>query len=238
MRSFRFVLAAVAIIGLAAFAVPKVTSGTPATTITGTQVRYVGPFYTTQMSFDSTNGGQVGGEVREYLAGSTLLIGDVVYLSADNTVDKSTTASNHEKDVGIVIGGRSTQLLVSTAAADVGTTAATVGRPVIVLRHGRTYCPNDAGGTLNAGDRLKPSTTTAGKLMGATVNHTATIAYTNADTIRSGGTTVTSTAANGAIIGHSAATITVAGDGVTKVIGTVVKGGALSTTVLCEVDAK
>lgn len=231
--------------------------------IAGSSIRYVGPFYSTQQSFDSTAGGQVGGEVRIYLAASTdtLRIGDVVFESANNTAGKSATASNHEKVLGVVVGGRSTDMACSLLSADVATIAALPNRPVIVLRRGRTYVRVDsitATDTVHAGDRIKPSTLRAGFVMPATSTVTATaaantqgtttIAYTNADTIRSGGTTVTSTAANGAIIGHSAATITngtltagavtVAGDGFNKVFGTAVKLTVPGGTLLADINAR
>lgn len=134
--------------------------------IAGSSIRFVGPFYSTQQSFDSTNGGQVGGEVRIWLATDTLRIGDIVVETASNAVTKSATTGNHEKVVGVVVGGRSTDMVCSLLSADVGTIAALPNRPVVVLRRGRTYVRMDtttATDTLHPGQRFKPSTLNAGK---------------------------------------------------------------------------
>lgn len=196
--------------------------------IAGSSIRFVGPFYSTQQSYDSTAGGQVGGEVRIYnaAAADTLRIGDVVYESANNTAGKSATASNHEKVLGVVVGGRSTNMDCSLLSADVATIAALPNRPVIVLRRGRTYVRVDsitATDTVHAGERIKPSTLRAGWVMPAVSALTATIA--------AGATPVTSSAANGAIV-------TVAGDGQNKVFATAVKLAVPGATVLVDVNAR
>lgn len=226
----RLAIAAMLMITVAA-STAAVRSAAPSSTL-----RFLGPYWTTTQSFDSLNGGQVGGETRTYLAGGTLLVGDVVYLSANNTVNKSATASNHEKVVGVVVGGRSTNMLLALDSADVGTTAAAVNRPVIVLRQGRAWVMLDtvtATDTIHAGDRIKPSTGIAGRVRPATATITATGA---AGTIPAGATPVTSTAANGAIV--TAGAITVAGDGFTKIFGTGVRLFVKNSPALIEVNSK
>ncbi len=197
--------------------------------IAGSTIRFVGPYYSTQQSFDSTAGGQVGGEVRIYLAGSgdTLRIGDVVYESGANTADKSATASNHEHVLGVVVGGASTAMACSLLSADVATIAALPFHQVIVLRRGRTYVRVDsitATDTVHAGDRIKPSTLRAGWVMPAATTLTATISI--ADTSK----TVKGSSVSGPI--------TVAGDGFNKVFGTAVKLAVPGETVLVDVNAK
>lgn len=160
----------------AALALALVTVGTAATpavrsAVAETELRFMGPFWTTTMSLDSLNGGQVGGETRTYLAGGTLLVGDVVSLTASNTVTKTTTAADHEKVVGVVVGGRSTGMRAKLDSADLGTTAAVVNRPVLVLRQGRTWVRMDtvtATDTLAPGRRVKPSVLNAGRVHGVT----------------------------------------------------------------------
>lgn len=260
-RSTRPLAFAFAILAAAVVSVAATSARSDAHSAVAAPVTQLGPFVSMQTAFDSTSGNAVGGVVRYYInacSTDTLKIGQAVYLSANNGVCTSTTGSNHEKAVGIVVGGRSTNMIPKDASADVGTAAALPSRPVIVLRTGRMWVMNDAADTVRAGDRCKPSTNTAGKIMGASATLTATganptqatttIAYANADTIRSGATAVTSSAANGAIIGHSAATITngaitvgavtVAGDGMTKIFCTVVKKANPSATALAEINAR
>lgn len=211
--------------GLALAALTLVIVATAATKYAAeTDLRFLGPFFTTPMSFDSTAGGQVGGATRTYLAGATLVVGDVVYLSGDNTVNKSTTLADHEKVVGVVIGGRSTSMRAKLDSTDLGTTAAVVNRPVIVLRAGRTWIRTGAvtglgGDTVRAGIRCKPSTGTAGRVSPATT----------ALTIAAGGVAVTSTAANGAIV---------SGDGLTRVMCTGVKLAVPGQALLAEINVR
>lgn len=228
-----------AILATVCLAVMALGAATVATVAPSSALRFQGPFWTTPQSFDSLGGGQVGGETRTYLAGATLLVGDVVYLSANNTVNKSASASNHEKVVGVVVGGRSTGMLNALDSADVGTTAATVGRPVVVLRQGRAWVMLDtvtATDTIHAGDRIKPSTGIAGRVRPATASITATAANPTypggaADT----SFTMKSTSVHPTI---TAGAITVAGDGFTKIFGTGVRLFVKNSPALIEVNAK
>lgn len=47
---------------------------------------------------DPSNAQSPGGIVKQYTAAAQLLVGDVVYISADNSVNKSTVAANHSLD--------------------------------------------------------------------------------------------------------------------------------------------
>lgn len=85
----------------------------------------------------------VGGIVLPFLAAATLLVGDVVFLSAANTVNKSATSADYIKFIGVVVGGR--QLYGEVIDPDinqtsvVGQTAALVGEEVLVQITGIAY---------------------------------------------------------------------------------------------------
>lgn len=127
-------------------------------------VQRIGPFFTSTVNFDSTAGGQVGGEVRTYLAADSLRIGDVVYISAANTVAKSATLANYNTLAGVVVGGARQNMNASIDTAGVSVLAATANQRVVVLRRGRTYVTNDANATLSAGALVIPSDATAGRV--------------------------------------------------------------------------
>lgn len=143
----------------------------------------------------------IGGMVIRAKAAAALNIGDAVFISAANTVNKSTTAADYQKRAGIVVGGENMFMTVLQDDDDIGEIAADANEDVLVCIAG--MCRGVAGATLAAGDRLIADGSTAGRLkVGAIITAT----------VDSGGTTVTSTAANGAII-------TVAGDGISTIIG-------------------
>lgn len=78
-----------------------------------------------------------GGQCVVMLAAGTLLVGDVVYYSAANTVAKSSTAADYAGVVGVVVGGVQTNMqIASETPALVGTNAALVGESVIVQING------------------------------------------------------------------------------------------------------
>lgn len=135
-----------------------------------------------------------GGEVHTFLAGAALLVGDVVYLSAAKTVNKSTTGSNHDKVVGVVVGGAATYGNVHSAEGDVGIAAASTGEEVLVCVRGIVYVT--ASGAISVGAAIAPSTGTAGRVRAAT----ALAGAVGTLVVAAGATPVTSTAANGAII--------------------------------------
>lgn len=111
---------------------------------TTVQIRQVGPFYRTPWPFDSaitaTAGTAIGGRVQYYLAGDSVRIGNVVFLSARNTVKASATLTDfNNKTMGVVVGGTRTNMEASVAVADTSTLAAIAGERVIVLTHGRYW---------------------------------------------------------------------------------------------------
>lgn len=77
-----------------------------------------------------------GGLIYVFTAAATLLTGDVVYISAANTVAKSATAANLAGFAGVVVGGRATGYRPITESGRTGITAALVGQEVFVQRSG------------------------------------------------------------------------------------------------------
>lgn len=113
---------------------------------------------------------EVGGHVVPFTAGATLLIGDAVYLSAANTVNKAAvTATLGTGFVGIVVGGDSYAKDGSTITDDVnqtlavGGTAALTGERVLVQISGVAYAI--AGASITAGVALMGSAAVAGRLI-------------------------------------------------------------------------
>lgn len=86
-------------------------------------------FVNVRGSADELTNNAVGGIVHRFSAGGTLLVGDAVFLSAANTVNKSTTVGDYANFVGFVVGGDTNAYRTDDA---VGTTAATVGQGVMV----------------------------------------------------------------------------------------------------------
>ena len=50
---------------------------------------------------DELTNGAVGGQVHRFAAGGTLLVGDAVFISAANTVNKSATVGDYANFVGL-----------------------------------------------------------------------------------------------------------------------------------------
>lgn len=143
-----------------------------------------------------------GGFVELLTAAAALNVGDAVYASANDTVDKSASAGNQGKAVGIVVGGESTGFECCDQATDVGAAAATAAnQKVWVLRKGKCFVPTDAA--IAAGVSIAMSTGTAGKVRPATN-----------PVIAAGAVAVTSSAANGAIV---------TGDGFGTIIGRMIE---------------
>lgn len=136
-----------------------------------------------------------GGIVIRVKAAAALNVGDAVFMSAARTVNKSTTATDYARRFGVVVGGDNFEFHVLQEDGDVGEQAAAANKDVLVCVLG--LCKVVAGGTIVAGDRLIADTGTAGRVI---VGAQFTIAGTDF-TVDSGATPVTSTAANGAIIG-------------------------------------
>jgi hypothetical protein len=113
--------------------------------------------------------GSLGGQVARYTAGSTLLVGDAVYLSGVNTVDKSTTAANYVGFVGFVVSGDALGDSQACGEYPVGTTAATVNQQVLVQISGIVAAIVGATGFV-AGTNFNavPSAATAGRVIPGT----------------------------------------------------------------------
>jgi hypothetical protein len=119
----------------------------------------------TSLITEKTQGetGSLGGRVIRQLAAGTLLIGDVVYVSAADTVAKSTTNANYAGFAGVVVGGDSyaTDGSICSDSTIVGATAATVGQAVLVQIDGIAYIKSD--GAILAGSLVIPDASVAGE---------------------------------------------------------------------------
>ncbi len=112
---------------------------------------------------DSSPAG-LGGVIERFTAGATLLTGDVVFISAVNTVNKSGTAANYAALAGVVVGGQAT---VGNVVETPGVTAATVGQSVLVQVSGVANVV--AGGTVTVGTHLSViGDSTAGRVIAGT----------------------------------------------------------------------
>jgi hypothetical protein len=121
------------------------------------------PFITAQLT--DTGIAEVGGRTVKFLAAGTLLIGDVVYISAADTVAKSTTNADYAAFAGVVVGGQTWDNTgngqAATEAASVGQTAATVGQWVIVQIDGIARIKSD--GAILATSLVIPDASVAGE---------------------------------------------------------------------------
>lgn len=124
-------------------------------------------FMTPVTRWDSTSGGQAGGLIYLYLAGSneTLKVGDVAYLKANNSIGKSATAATNNTVVGVVVGGQSLSGTgVANDSSDVGTTAcAGTGKKCWVMTEGRAWVKT--ADSVYVGQSILPSTAVAGAVM-------------------------------------------------------------------------
>lgn len=126
-------------------------------------------------------GYEVGGIVLEYSAGAALNVGDVVYVSAANAVNKSNTAATTlGKLAGVVVGGKQTYGEVITRKTDVGVLAANTGESVLVMILGKFWVVSD--GAVSAGAILAAGTTTAGRAKSGTIT-TDTVAGSSGNII-------------------------------------------------------
>jgi len=115
---------------------------------------------------DKTSGG-VGGVVEVFTSGAALNTGDCVYLSAANTVNKSLTAANYAGFIGVVVGGRSTQMNIITKTGFAATSAS--GQEVLVQVSGIATVV--AGGTITAATNfsvMPDAAGTAGRVVAGT----------------------------------------------------------------------
>lgn len=107
--------------------------------------------------------GETGGLVAKFTAAGTLLLGDAVYISAADTVAKSTTVALYAGFAGIVVGGQTYDDAESVMqdSTEVGNTAATVGQWVLVQIEGIAYIKSD--GAILAGSLVIPDASVAGE---------------------------------------------------------------------------
>jgi hypothetical protein len=116
----------------------------------------------TKHSSDSDGIADIGGATVEFTAGAALNLGDAVFLSAANTVNKDTASG--AKFVGIVVGGAQLKGYINTEQNKYGVIqAAATNERVIVQRSGIAYVLTEAA--YAAGTHLIPSTTTAGRML-------------------------------------------------------------------------
>jgi len=127
------------------------------------------------LEFEPTNHGFVkeaeeegsakpGGRVVEFTGSGALNIGDAVLVSAADTVLKTVTATNHKNRLGIVVGGKRTNMKVLSGSDALGLAAAADGEQVLVQIDGIAWGVADTA-TVAVGDKLKLGTTTAGRLL-------------------------------------------------------------------------
>jgi hypothetical protein len=118
----------------------------------------------TKHSSDSDAVADIGGATIEYTAGGNLNLGDAVYVSAADTVNKSIVAADIAKYVGVVVGGAKLANYVNTEKNKYGVIqAAATGERVIVQRAGIAYVITEAA--YAATTNIVPSTTTAGRML-------------------------------------------------------------------------
>lgn len=150
------------------------------------------------LSDDISGVGQNGGLVLRFTVGATALkLGDAVFVSAANTVDKATATTNHAKVIGIVVGGSDLDkgnLIVHQRTADIGTQAAAAAGKVLVAVFGIAYAVSDAA--ITAGDALVLGTSTAGRVKTATATTASAANPTQAATTQANPTQATTTQAN------------------------------------------
>ncbi len=161
MSKKKITILTLAVMALSAFAV-----------FTGTyyNVARIGPYFITNYPFDSTNMGNTGGQVVTYLSGDTEYIGQVVYISAKNTVKHDTVATHYNALAGVVVGGTQTNMQASGDSASVGDTASFIGGRVLVLVTGRAWVKTDTTAAFSPGTMVVPSNRSgqAGKVQART----------------------------------------------------------------------
>ena len=104
----------------------------------------------------------LGGNVIPFIAGATLNVGDIVYVSAADTVNKSNTVANYQKFAGVVVGGYRTNYNVITNPNDYGIQAAQANETVLVQNRGKALCIADAAVAATA--LLTQGAVTAGRV--------------------------------------------------------------------------
>jgi hypothetical protein len=103
----------------------------------------------------------VGGTVLRFTAAAALNVGDAVFVSAANTVNKSATTADYQKFAGVVVGGTNTYMGCCSSTTDVGVSAADANEEVLVQVNGRVYVVAAAAITVAT---LLTVATTAGRV--------------------------------------------------------------------------
>lgn len=125
---------------------------------------------------EDVTAGSVGGELVRLIAGAALLVGDNVYVSGVNTVNKSATAANYLNFAGFVETG---EALSMETGFPVGTAAASTGQHVLVRRSGIARAIVGATGFTAGTDLAVPSAATAGRIIpGTTADQRLGVALT------------------------------------------------------------
>jgi hypothetical protein len=110
---------------------------------------------------------RLGGDVIRLKAAAALKAGQVVYLSADFTVNISATLTDHDEAVGIVVGGENTNMQVlEDPSAYNSFTVADANEDVLVQISGVAYVITDAA--IAVGLKVIPDTVTAGRVKAGT----------------------------------------------------------------------
>ncbi len=109
--------------------------------------------------------GSVGGETVVMQAAQALNIGDGVFVSGVDIVDKSTTVGDYAARAGIVVGGQipaEGNMAVLQDTLDIGEIAAAINKLVLVCVGG--ICRVVADGIIAVGDVVEPDAVTAGRV--------------------------------------------------------------------------
>jgi len=121
--------------------------------------------------------GALGGQVMAFKAAVNLNIGDQVFLSAANTVDKSTTQADYAEAVGIVVGGAAIDMY-EVAPFEVGKPAAAALELILVAWAGRVTVP--AEGVIAAAAIVGASAATSGAVVTPAISGRTALAATTA----------------------------------------------------------
>ncbi len=109
--------------------------------------------------------GGVGGETIVMNAAQAMNIGDGVFVSGVDIVDKSITVLDYVARAGIVVGGQipaEGNMAILQHPSDIGEIAAAINKPVLVCVGG--ICRAVADGIIAVGDVVEPDAVTAGRV--------------------------------------------------------------------------
>lgn len=124
-----------------------------------TPARGVPIFYFASSGFDSLKAGGIGGEVKVYLADSTVRVGAPVFISSRGHVKGSATLADFNATAGVVVGGDSTGMQIPLTIADTGIVAAKQNNKVLVMVQGRYWVLDSALNSHSIGGQIRGSGT-------------------------------------------------------------------------------